>query len=122
MHVNVPRLQQHEREQLFTSSKPTSESSENTRARVIAARQVQLARTGKTNACLTQAEIRKYCALKSEDEDYLRQAMLKLKLSTRGFFRILKMARTIADLAGADPIAREHLLEAISYRCPHRLE
>ena len=64
---------------------------------------------------------RKYSAsagCQSRDEDYLKQAMQQLKLSTRAFFRILRMARTIADLDDAADIQKQHLLEAIAFRFP----
>jgi magnesium chelatase family protein len=65
---------------------------------------------------MTQAQIRQYCAHDRLLGDLLEQAMHQLSLSARAYDRILKVARTIADLAGADAIAAPHLLEAIQYR------
>lgn len=64
--------------------------------------------------------MRKYCKLTSQDEQQLKQAMQQFKLSTRAFFRILKMARTIADLDDAPDIGRSHLMEAIAFRFPQQ--
>ena len=68
------------------------------------------------NAVLAGQELRTHCALECAQGDLLQQAMEKLALSARAYDRILRVARTIADLAAADRIATEHLLEAIHYR------
>ncbi|WP_244479194.1 hypothetical protein [Stenotrophomonas terrae] len=73
-------------------------------------------RAGKANAYLAQAETLRDCRLSTADEDLLEQAMERLQLSARSMHRILRVARTIADLAGADAIQRVHLSEAIGYR------
>ena len=65
---------------------------------------------------MTHAQIRTHCAVDSTLGDLLQQAMEQLGLSARAYDRILKVARTIADLAGAEAIAAPHLLEAIQYR------
>jgi magnesium chelatase family protein len=65
---------------------------------------------------MTPAQLRRHCALESALGDLLQQAMEKLSLSARAYHRILKVARTIADLAGAASIEAPHLLEAIQYR------
>jgi magnesium chelatase family protein len=65
---------------------------------------------------MTHAQIRRYCAIDSTLGDLLQQAMEQLSLSARAYDRILKVSRTIADLAGADRIEQGHLLEAIQYR------
>ena len=62
-----------------------------------------------------------YCRLQEEDAAWLEALMTKLELSVRAWHRILKVARTIADLAQQPDIQREHLAEAISYRCMDRL-
>jgi magnesium chelatase family protein len=89
-------------------------------ARVLAARERQAARLGGAkagvNARMAHGQIRKHCQLNAETGDLLQDAMEKLKLSARAYDRILKVARTIADLAGAEAIAAPHLLEAIQYR------
>jgi magnesium chelatase family protein len=96
------------------------ETSSAMRGRIEAARHRQLLRfaggTGTTNARMGHAQIRRHCAIDARLGDLLQQAMEQLRLSARAYDRILKVARTIADLAGADVIAREHLLEAIHYR------
>jgi magnesium chelatase family protein len=120
MHITVPRLSDSDRARLLDNNPVTGECSEAIRSRVTAAREVQVERAGTINARLNQAGIRKHCSLGKEDEDYLARAMQQLKLSTRGFFRILKMSRTIADLDGATSIGRNHLQEAIGLRYPHQ--
>jgi magnesium chelatase family protein len=90
------------------------------RSRVLAARELQAARFGKAkasvNARMAHRLIRKHCALDPAMGDLLQEAMEKLKLSARAYDRILKVSRTIADLAGTEAIAAPHLLEAIQYR------
>jgi len=100
------------------------------RARVQAARDRQIARFKNTggggsggaagvvtsNARMSHAQIRKHCAIDSTLGDMLQQAMEQLSLSARAYDRILKVARTIADLAGSEKIESNHLLEAIQYR------
>jgi magnesium chelatase family protein len=96
------------------------EPSEAMRLRVEAARTLQrrrfAARSGGCNALLGGRELRDYCALEKAQGDLLQQAMEKLGLSARAYDRILRVARTIADLAAAERIATSHLLEAIHYR------
>jgi magnesium chelatase family protein len=90
------------------------------RSRIAAARTRQHARFSGTkitsNARMTHAQIRRHCAIDAALGDLLQQAMEQLSLSARAYDRILKVARTIADLAGADRIEAPHLLEAIQYR------
>jgi len=90
------------------------------RERTIEARRRQQTRFAGTavssNARMTHPMIRKHCALDSTMGDLLQQAMERLKLSARAYDRILKVARTIADLAGTERIEAPHLLEAIQYR------
>ena len=98
----------------------TEETSADIKKRVDFARKVQLIRyDGKkiySNSKMTSAMIKKYCKLSPDGEKILEQAFDKLKLSARAHDRILKVARTIADLDGSDSIEVCHLLEAISYR------
>src|SRR5207248_7098730 len=90
------------------------------RQRVSAARRRQHARFSGTritsNARMTHAQIRRHCAVDSSLGDLLQQAMEQLSLSARAYDRILKVARTVADLVGAVRIESAHLLEAIQYR------
>jgi magnesium chelatase family protein len=96
------------------------ESSAAMRARVQAARDIQRRRFARSqspsNARMTHTQIREHCAIDRALGDTLQQAMEQLSLSARAYDRILKVARTIADLAGAEAIASPHLLEAIQYR------
>jgi len=73
-------------------------------------------RRGKLNSALNNREVERFCALAAEDEKLLENVMDKLKLSARGYHRILKMARTIADFENKENINRDHLIEAIAYR------
>lgn len=97
------------------------ESSERVRERVIAAQQRQRSRQGKLNALLESSEIKLWCELQTEDALWLEQALTHLGLSIRAWQRLIKVSRTIADLAGAEQIAREHLQEALGYRAIERL-
>ena len=84
--------------------------------RVEAARQRQLARQRKPNAQLSVTELDKYCFLRSQGEALLRRAIERLDLSARAYHRVVKMARTIADLAGSADIQAPHIAEAVQYR------
>ena len=95
------------------------EDSANVRARVIAARNLAMQRAGKPNAMLAVREIERDCALGDVERTLLERAMEKLSLSARAYHRVLRVARTIADLAGSERIAREHLAEAVQYRRAH---
>jgi magnesium chelatase family protein len=115
LHVEAPALSLAE----LRSEKP-GEASAPLRDRVQAARSRQHLRFAHTrtttNARMTQAQIRRYCAVDPTLGDLLQHAMEELSLSARAYDRILKVSRTIADLAGAERIERSHLLEAIQYR------
>jgi magnesium chelatase family protein len=97
-----------------------AESSEAIRTRVIAARSVQLRRFFDehiyTNAQMGPRQIRKHCVLTADCEKIMGNAVTKLGFSARGYDRILKVARTIADLAGDDELNPTHLSEAVQYR------
>lgn len=97
------------------------ESSADIRARVVRARQIQTRRFADnpavhTNAQMNSAMLRRYCALTPETRQTLTAAINKFQMSARAYDRILRVARTIADLDGSDIIARTHIAEAISYR------
>lgn len=94
----------------------SGESSETLRARVAAARELQLERQGKPNTQLTTREIDRYCVPGAQGETLLKQAITRLGLSARGYHRTLKVARSIADLGGELEIGGRHIAEAIQYR------
>ncbi|MBI2860603.1 MAG: YifB family Mg chelatase-like AAA ATPase [Chloroflexi bacterium] len=120
IHVDVPHI---DYEKLADDR--LGESSERVRARVLAARTIQLVRfdgSGMTsNAEMTPAEIRQFCPLDEPARGLLKAAMKQLYLSARAFHRIIKLARTIADLEGMETIKAQHVAEAIQYR-PRRQE
>lgn len=95
---------------------PAGEASDVVRARVIAARERQLARQDKPNGDLGGREIDTLCPLDDAACALLRGAMHKLAWSARAYFRVLKVARTIADLDGTETLAVRHVAEAIQYR------
>jgi magnesium chelatase family protein len=116
IHIEVPAVKVTE-----LSQKKPGESSDAIRARVICARERQAKRFKKraglfSNADMQSKEIHQFCTLDSDGEVLLKMAMTKLGLSARAYDRILKVARTIADLGGSDDIRPEHLGEAIQYR------
>jgi magnesium chelatase family protein len=88
------------------------------RARVLAARQRQNNRLSLPNAQMTAANIREFCLLENEEKELLESASEQLKLSPRACHRVLKVARTIADLGGSELIQTVHLAEAIAFRRP----
>jgi len=92
------------------------ESSAEVAARVIQAREKQLQRSGVCNAQLEGAALREHCALTNDDQEFLEQTTTRLGLSQRTYFRLLKVARTIADLSANETIQRSHLAEAMHYR------
>jgi len=92
------------------------ESSEAIRARVTAARELQLQRQGCNNAKLGVATLEAVCALEKDANRFLEQAGSQLKLSLRGHHRVMRVARSIADLELAVSVKRSHVLEAIAYR------
>jgi magnesium chelatase family protein len=97
------------------------ESTETVAARVAAARAVQLARFGSdratpNNAAMGPEDLRRHCLLDPAGRQLLDNAFEKLGLSARALDRVLKVARTIADLAGSDVVRSSHLAEAIQYR------
>jgi magnesium chelatase family protein len=117
IHIEVPKLGNSALDQ----HTPKSEDSMTIRKRVAKAYRNQLARAGKSNAELGATEVDKYCRIDTEQRELLEQAMDKLQLSARAYHRILKVARTIADISGGEKINKTHLTEAISYRSLDRL-
>lgn len=106
---------------LLSNRPDAGESSAEVAARVIDARALQMARAGKINAHMTHADIKQWCGIASEDAIWLEEVLNQLGLSVRAWQRILKVARTIADLAAEERILRCHLQEAVSYRTIDRL-
>jgi magnesium chelatase family protein len=92
------------------------ESSARVRERVVAARERQLVRAGKPNAALGNAEIARDCALDARSNALLDRAIERLGLSARAYHRVLRVARTIADLGGHEKLGAEHVSESILYR------
>ncbi len=113
MHLEVPRVPL---DVLRKGLAGGEESSRTIRQRVVAARQVAAQRQGKANAALSAAEVKTFCSLTEASHQLLEQAMEKFGLSHRAYHRILKLARSIADLADSQNIEISHLSEAISYR------
>jgi magnesium chelatase family protein len=102
------------------SSGASAESSTEIQKRVQAARDRQSERfkgtSLVTNSEMGVSEIRRMCALGDKERDFVRRAALKLKLSARAYHRVIKLARTIADLAASEQISSRHLAEAMHYR------
>ncbi|MCV6590828.1 MAG: YifB family Mg chelatase-like AAA ATPase [Marinobacterium sp.] len=92
------------------------ETSAQVRVRVVEAHQRQLARQGQANGTLDGRTLEHHCQLSEADQHMLLDAIERLKLSARAWHRILRVARTIADLAGCERVEQMHLLEALSYR------
>ncbi|MDT3253552.1 YifB family Mg chelatase-like AAA ATPase [Serratia sp. root2] len=106
---------------VLSKKRAGGESSIQVRERVLQARERQLCRAGKINALLSNPEVERDCTLSAADADFLETTLNKLGLSVRAWQRILKVARTLADLAGDRDIDKRHLSEALGYRCMDRL-
>ena len=111
LHVEVPAIKYE-----HLADQNPAESSAAIRARVIAARAVQQRRSGKPNARLTPRQIKVHCRLDAEGTEMLKMATSELNLSARAYDRVLKVARTAADLDGSEHIQAQHLAEAVQYR------
>lgn len=109
--INPSQLVQH----------PTGETSLSVRARITKARMQMLQRAQKPNALLTSKEVQLHCKLSNEQQEFLQKVIEKLKLSARSYHKILKVARTIADLEGSAEIGQKHIAEALNYRAMDRL-
>jgi magnesium chelatase family protein len=113
LQVFVPRV---ERAVLTARDAPPGEASAAVRARVAVARERQIARQRKPNARLAPRELERHCATDPAARELLDAALTRLSLSARGYHRVLRVARTIADLAGAPGIEAKHVAEAVRYR------
>ena len=116
MHVEVPRIEVSD----FDDRVGRGEPSAAVAARVATARSLQLSRQGRCNARLTDAQVDRCCILQPRARALLDRTMKHLRFSGRTRQRILKLARTIADLDGRDAIADTHVSEAVMLRCLDR--
>ena len=116
LQVEVPRLTSDE----LLNKSSQEEASAEIRKRVIRARKIQAERYRDesilTNSELTPKLVKKYCKIDKEGEELFKTAIVKYQLSGRRYDRILKLARTIADLDGSDDIKQQHLMQALQYR------
>lgn len=117
--LDVPRLTKDE-----LTGESTAESSTSIGRRVESTRRIQArrfkGRDGHLNAHMNPAEIRRHCALEAGATRFLEQAIDRLELTARSYHKVLKLSRTIADLAGAEKVAVEHVAEAVQYRALDR--
>jgi len=116
LHIEVPAVKYKE-----LASKEAGECSQKIRERVILAREIQMKRFSDRNGMYCNADmqskdIQNFCKLNTAGEELLKLAITKLGLSARAYDRILKVARTIADLSNFSDIRPEHISEAIQYR------
>ena len=109
----VPRV---ERDALLRSLPSATESSSAVRTRVVRARTIQQQRQGKPNALLGAGEIEAHCRLQTDARQLMESAMSRLALSARAYHRVLKVARTLADLAGQETLLITAVAEAVRYR------
>lgn len=114
LQIEVPALQESE-----LSAAATGDGSIQIRERVERAREMQVSRQGLPNAQLGPADVDLYCTPDEAGAALLKQAIARLDLSARAYHRILKVARTIADLAGNDKVSSSHVAEAVQYRRFH---
>lgn len=115
IHLEVPLVRYQE-----LTSKQLPEASAQVKERVEKARLIQVERFKDEgilcNASMNHKQVRKFCELGKDEKDLLKMAMLELNFSARAYDKVLKISRTISDLAGSEQIKTEHLSEAIQYR------
>ncbi|MBM2820366.1 MAG: Mg chelatase subunit ChlI, magnesium chelatase family protein [Candidatus Berkelbacteria bacterium] len=111
IHIDVPRVKYEK-----LADEKIAEESAKVRKRVQSSRMIQAKRQRKTNSELIPKQIKEYCSLDDKSKDLLKSAVNQLNLSARQYTRILKLARTIADLAGIKNIQVSHIAEALQYR------
>lgn len=137
LQVNVPRVNLERtltssascssKERLLHSGKnvtnaiEASESSATVKTRVENAHKIQLARQGVLNSALSNQQVKQHCSLSDADQRFITQAIDALGLSMRAYHRTLKVARTVADMKGAEQIEQAHIAEALSFRNFDRL-
>ncbi|EKD62781.1 MAG: hypothetical protein ACD_52C00057G0001 [uncultured bacterium] len=119
IHLNVPTVDV-EKLAAMSKSRNNSEKSDSIRARVIKAREIQLRRFANdgiyNNASMKNKHIKKYCNMSDDAQLLLKQAVNNYSLSARTYFRLIKVSRTIADLAGESKITSAHIAESLQYR------
>ncbi len=113
LHIDVPPLSAQD-----LQTQQRSEDSATVRSRVLAAYEQQITRQGFTNQHLSPQQLEQYAALSLDSQKMLAMAQQRLNLSARAYHRVLRVARTIADLAQSELITSSHLSEALSYRSP----
>ncbi|ASP47836.1 YifB family Mg chelatase-like AAA ATPase [Cognaticolwellia beringensis] len=106
---------------MWANDEGKGESSSTIQKRVGLCHQKQILRQGKPNAQLGSAEVRTFCQLSADDNEFLELAIEKLNLSTRAHHKILKISRTLADMEAVEHIEHKHLIEALSYRAMDRI-
>ncbi len=115
IHVDVPAVKYEK-----IADEKDAEPSLKIRERVNKARLLQIKRSNKTNSEINSKELKSYCVLDEKSKGLLKSAMNQLHLSVRQYSRIIKVARTIADLEGKENIESSHIAEALQYRPKER--
>lgn len=117
LHLQVPAV---EVDQLTAAPDVNAESSAQVRERVSEVRQKQMARQGCLNSALSVAQLDEFVPLTIESQTFLKQGITRLGLSARSYHKILRIARTLADMANQSHVTSQHLAEALAYRSLER--